>query len=67
MWCPKYRRPVLTSPVDERLKALLGGVAAEHGMMLHATEVLPDHVHLFVESDPTMCVAAVQSRGFVQG
>lgn len=62
VWCPKYRRPVLTPPVDGRLKELLGEVAAEHGMVLHATEVLPDHVHLFVESDPTLCVAEMVNR-----
>jgi putative transposase len=62
VWCPKYRRPVLTSPVNERLKALLGEVAHEHGMTLHATEVMPDHVHLFVEADPTLCVAEIVNR-----
>jgi putative transposase len=62
VWCPKYRRPVLTSPVDGRLKALLGEVADEHGMTLHATEVMPDHVHLFVEADPTLCVAEIVNR-----
>lgn len=62
VWCPKYRRPVLTPPVDGRLKALLTEIADEHGMTIHATEVMPDHVHLFVEADPTLCVAEIVSR-----
>jgi putative transposase len=62
VWCPKYRRPVLAPPVDGRLKALLAEVAGEHGMTLHATEVMPDHVHLFVEADPTLCVAEIVNR-----
>jgi len=62
VWCPKYRRSVLTPPVDERLKALLGEIADEHGMTIHAAEVMPDHVHLFVEADPTLCVAEVVNR-----
>lgn len=62
LWCPKYRRPVLTPPVDGRLKELLAEVAAEHGMTIHAAEVMPDHVHLFVESDPTLCVAEIVNR-----
>ena len=62
VWCPKYRRPVLTPPVDGRLKELLAEVATEHGMTIHATEVMPDHVHLFVESDPTLCVAEIVNR-----
>lgn len=62
VWCPKYRRSVLTPPVDARLKELLAEVAAEHGMTIHAIEVMPDHVHLFVESDPTLCVAEIVNR-----
>ncbi len=62
VWCPKYRRPVLTPPVDGRLKALLAEIADDHGMMLHATEVMPDHVHLSVEADPTLCVAEIVNR-----
>ena len=27
--------------------------AAEHEWVLHAMEVMPDHVHLFLEADPT--------------
>jgi putative transposase len=62
VWCPKYRRPVLTTPVDERLKELLFEVAEDRGMKLLAVEVMPDHVHLFVESDPTICVAEIVNR-----
>jgi putative transposase len=54
VWCSKYRRSVLTPPVDARLKELLAEVAAEQGMTIHAAEVRPDHVQLFVESGPTL-------------
>jgi putative transposase len=62
VWCPKYRRRVLDGPVAERLKALLAEKTAELGMTIHALEVMPDHVHLFVESDPTRCVAEIVNR-----
>ena len=62
VWCPKYRRPVLTPPVDGRVKALLAAIADEHGMTIRAAEVMPDHVHLFVEADPTLCVAEIVNR-----
>ena len=62
VWCPKYRRPVLSGRVDERLKELLTDVATEHGMTIHAMEVMPDHVHLFIEADPTLCVAEIVNR-----
>lgn len=66
VWCPKYRRPVLVEPVAARLKALLHEKAAEIGATLHALEVMPDHVHTFVESDPTRAPAhlAAQFKGF---
>jgi putative transposase len=44
------------------LKELLAEIAAEHAMKLHAIEVMPDHVHLFVECDPTLCVAEIVNR-----
>src|SRR3954449_2576541 len=62
VWCPKYRRAVLTDAVADRLKALLSEKSAELGMGIQALNVMPDHVHLFVESDPTRCVAEIVNR-----
>ena len=62
VWCPKYRRSVLMPPVDERLKQLIGEVALEHDFFVHELEVMPDHVHLFVECDPTRSVAEIVNR-----
>jgi len=62
VWCPKYRRPVLVKPVDHRLKAMLQQKADQLQMTIHRLEVMPDHVHLFVESDPTLCVAEIVNR-----
>ena len=56
VWCPKYRR------VDNRLKELIAETAEEHGMTVHTMEVMPDHVHLFVEADPTLSVAEIVNR-----
>ncbi len=52
VWCPKYRRKVLVTPVDERLKTILHQVCQEHDVILEAIEVMPDHVHLLVNVDP---------------
>lgn len=62
VWCPKYRRPVLVKPVARRLKALLQEKAAELEMTIHVMEVMPDHVHLFVEANPMLCVAEIVNR-----
>ena len=52
VWCPKYRRKVLVSGVDERLKSLVQEVCSEHDFSLIEMEVMPDHVHLLIEVDP---------------
>ncbi len=52
VWCPKYRRKVLTSPVDERLKEIIQAVCGDREARLVELEVMPDHVHLLVEIAP---------------
>ena len=66
VWCPNCRRSVLVKPVDLRLKALLRQKAGELGLTIHELEVMPDHVHLFVEGGPTICVAEIVNglKGF---
>lgn len=62
VWCPKYRRKVLVPPYDARLREIIAEVAAEFEMIVHAVELMPDHVHLFVEADPTLSVAEIVTR-----
>ncbi len=62
VWCPKYCRPMLTNPVDAGLKELILEVAARREMTVHALEVMPDHVHLFVETDPRWAPAEVVGK-----
>ncbi len=52
IWCSKYRRKVLVSEVAERLKELLLQKARGIGVEIVQMEVMPDHVHLFVKTDP---------------
>lgn len=67
VWCPKYRRKVITSldskldnppingdpgPVDERLKQIIREVCKETGSDILELETMPDHVHLLVDCDP---------------
>ncbi|MBS5420716.1 MAG: IS200/IS605 family transposase [Roseburia sp.] len=67
VWCPKYRRKVITSldpkldnppidgdpgPVDERLKQIIREVCTETGNDILELETMPDHVHLLVDCDP---------------
>lgn len=66
MWCPKYRRPVLTGAVAARLEELLRVKADEKRWEIVALEVMPDHVHLFVKHDPKASASHVvnQFKGF---
>jgi len=52
VWCPKYRRKVLTGEVAERLQVLIRESAAGHHSEIIELEIMPDHVHLLVEIDP---------------
>ena len=52
IFCPKYRRKVLVNGVDVRLKELLYEIAKENYVNILSLEVMPDHVHLFIEMDP---------------
>lgn len=52
IWCPKYRRRVLTGEVEKRLAELLFIKAEELEITIETMEILPDHVHLFVKSSP---------------
>ena len=67
VWCPKWRRKVLTSndpgvanppiagdpgPVDERLAEIIRDWAEETSSEIAGLEIMPDHVHLLVSVDP---------------
>ena len=59
IWCPRYRRRVLVGGVDERVKVIIGDVAAEVGTEVIEVEVMPDHVHLLAEVPPTVPLSRV--------
>lgn len=66
VWCPKYRRPVLTDQVATRLVKLLEEKAAEHGWSFVSLQVMPDHVHAFIRATPADSPAyiAQQLKGY---
>jgi REP-associated tyrosine transposase len=52
VWCPKYRRPVLTGDVDVRLKQIIREVCTERDAHIVELETMPDQVNLLVSCDP---------------
>lgn len=53
VWCPKYRGKVLIGEIAVELCSLLYEKAKELDVTIEALEILPDQVHLFIQSDPT--------------
>ncbi len=53
VFCPKYRRKVLTGEIAERFKAIIAEVADETSSEILSLEVMPDHVHILCEIDPS--------------
>lgn len=62
VFCPKYRRKVLVSGVDARLKELIREAAADVGFEVLEMEVMPDHVHLLLEVLPKLAVNQAVKR-----
>lgn len=56
VFCPKYRRKVLVNGIDQRLQEVLTDIAELCGCKIKSMEVMPDHVHLFIEGVPTKAV-----------
>ncbi len=52
VWCPKYRRKVITGEIEMRLKELIEETASAIGAEIIEMEIMPDHVHLLIEVDP---------------
>ena len=52
VWCPKYRRKILTDGIELRLKELLLEYARKLSVIVLELEVMPDHVHILLEVDP---------------
>lgn len=50
VWCPKYRRKILVGSIEARLKELIVEKCKNLECTIVALEIMPDHVHLFLET-----------------
>jgi putative transposase len=66
VWCPKYRKEVLTSNIAARLKELLNFKAQQLGVEIEVMEIQPDHVHVFITGQPTEAIQYIvnQLKGY---
>ena len=60
MWSTKYRRKVLTSDIEKRLKEILFDVSKKKGFDIAEIEVGQlDHVHVFVSAIPKISISYI--------
>lgn len=52
IWCPKRRRRVLQGDLAKRLEQIVHEVARERDWEVIRLAIQPDHVHLFIRSNP---------------
>lgn len=58
-WIPKYRKPIIVDSVEDRLKAIIIEKLNSIGINTIVIECMPDHVHLFIKSDPTTTISYI--------
>lgn len=54
IWCPKFRFSVLNGNVEDILKQILHGICDRYSYVIKALEVMPDHIHIFVDAPQTV-------------
>jgi putative transposase len=66
VWCPKYRKPVLTDEVADRLEELITEKAGELNLDILRLAIQPDHVHLFITGTPKLAPNKIiqQAKGY---
>ena len=54
IWCPKFRFSVLQDNIDVTLKQILQEICDNYKYHIKALEVMPDHIHIFVDVPQTV-------------
>ncbi|WP_199624861.1 IS200/IS605 family transposase [Paenibacillus alkalitolerans] len=62
VFCPRYRRKVLTGQVEVRFKELLQEICTANDWLIVAMEMMPDHVHLFLNVLPDDSPADIMAK-----
>lgn len=65
VWTPKRRKKVLVGAIEGRLRTIIWEVCQEKKWAIIALEIMPDHIHLFVNVPPN--VAAHQVAKAIKG
>ena len=62
VWIPKYRRRLLQGKVAGRLRTFLYEACTVNWWWIEELKILPDHVHVLIQVQPTDTVAEVVGK-----
>jgi putative transposase len=62
VFCPRYRRKALVGEVEKRLKELLPSICQKIEVNIVALEVMPDHVHIFLNALPSISPSDIMAK-----
>jgi len=54
IFCTKYRKPILTGTVEIDCKRIIGEICIQYNWKLRSLEIMPDHVHCFIQAKHTV-------------
>lgn len=54
IWCPKFRFSVLKGDVEFKLKEILQQICDKYSYGIKALEIMPDHIHIFLDCPQTV-------------
>jgi len=58
-WCVKWRRKLLTPPIDRTLKTALRRICRERGYRIEQLRVMPNYIHFLISVPPRIAPAEV--------
>ncbi|MEM5794800.1 MAG: IS200/IS605 family transposase [Bacillota bacterium] len=62
VFCPRYRRKVLIDEVEKRFREILQRICEENNFIIIALEVMPEHVHLFLNTLPSISPSDIMAK-----
>ena len=62
VFCPRYRRKVLVKDVEQRFKDVLSEICKENDFLIVALEVIPNHVHVFLNAPPSISPSDIMAK-----
>lgn len=62
VWCPKYRRALLSGHLAGRLCELIVDIVEDCGGEVLGLEIMPDHVHLLAEVPPQIVLSGLMQN-----